>query len=138
VQLVDPSGCPADLQSSGDPRTSRDLVTPAGLAEVATYARAVGVRKDLVLADGSTLVQDAHAAGLTVHAWTVRQENAFLAAPFRRGTDPATRGDALGETRALLEAGVDGLFTDHPDTALEARRRWRSAGLAPQRRLAAR
>jgi glycerophosphoryl diester phosphodiesterase len=138
VQLVDPSGAPADLQALGDPRSSRDLVTPGGLVEVATYARAVGVRKDLVLDDGSTLVQDAHAAGLAVHAWTVRQENAFLAAPFRRGSRASGRGDALGETRALLEAGVDGLFTDHPDTALEARRRWRAAGLTAQRPVAAR
>jgi glycerophosphoryl diester phosphodiesterase len=138
VQLVDPSAPPADRQELGGPGGSLDLVTADGLADVATYARAVGVRKDLVLDEGSTLVQDAHAAGLAVHAWTVRQENAFLAAPFRRGSRPSAHGDVLGETRALLEAGVDGLFTDHPDTALEARRRWRAAAVAAQRPLAAR
>jgi len=129
VQLAASSGAPADLQALGDPRPSRDLLTPAGLADVATYARAVGVSKDLVLDGSSTLVQDAHAAGLVVHAWTVRQENAFLEERFRRGRAHEA-GDAFGETEALLEAGVDGLFTDHPDTAVEARHRWRAESLA--------
>ena len=52
------------------------------LAEVAGYARAIGADKDLVIPrDGagnllapSSLVADAHAAGLLVHAWTFRAE----------------------------------------------------------------
>jgi len=76
-----------------------DLVTTAGLRRVATWADAVGVDKDLLL--GSTVVTDAHAAGLLVHAWTLRG-----------GVDEAV---------AVLATGVDGVFTDHPDTAVAAR-----------------
>jgi glycerophosphoryl diester phosphodiesterase len=91
---------------------------------VATYAAGIGVHQDLVLPDDAGLVDAAHDAGLAVHVWTVRDENRFLAERFRSGSDPNARGDALAQTRALLEAGVDGVFTDHPDTAVEARRRW--------------
>jgi glycerophosphoryl diester phosphodiesterase len=41
---------------------------------------------------------------------------------YRRGADPAAIGDSSEETQAFLDAGVDFLFTDHPDTTLEARR----------------
>jgi glycerophosphoryl diester phosphodiesterase len=59
-----------------------------------------------------------------VHAWTVRDENHFLPEAFRDGTDPGARGDAARLTGALLDAGVDGVFTDQADTAVEARSRW--------------
>nr|MBA2463497.1 hypothetical protein [Nocardioidaceae bacterium] len=49
VQLVDASGAPYDLVAAGETTTYRDLVTPAGLREVATYAEGVGTNKDLVL-----------------------------------------------------------------------------------------
>lgn len=132
VQLVDSSGAPYDLASSGDGRTYRDLVTPAGLREIATYADAVGANKDLVLprdGTGSTgepsdLVGDAHARGLLVHVWTMRDENQFMATNFRRGVDPTAKGDAAAEIQAFLDAGVDGFFGDFPDTAVDARDSW--------------
>jgi glycerophosphoryl diester phosphodiesterase len=127
VQLLDAGGAPHDLCASGDPRTYRDLLTTAGLADVATYAAAVGVHKSLVLGDplaGDGLVAAAHAAGLLVHAWTVRDENRYLDERFRSRADPDARGDAAGETIALLNAGVDGVFTDQADTAVRARSRW--------------
>ena len=77
-----------------------DLVTGTGLRRVAQYADAVGVDKELV---SPGLVADAHAAGLQVHVWTLRDET-----------------DSIEDTQALVGAGVDGLFTDHPDTTLEA------------------
>ncbi len=80
-------------------------------------------------AEGSTgrpsdLVDDAHAEGLLVHVWTVRDENQFMAKNFRIGTDPNAKGDAIAETQAFLDAGVDGVFTDNTDTAVEARQEW--------------
>jgi glycerophosphoryl diester phosphodiesterase len=108
-----------------------DLVTSTGLRRVATYADAVGVAKDLVIplhpdtgtiGDPSSVVADAHAVGLRVHVWTLRDENHYLPNGYRRGTDPAATGDSIEEAQAFLDAGVDGIFTDHPDTTLEARR----------------
>jgi len=132
VQLVDSSGSPYDNVVNGDPRTYRDLVTPAGLKYVASYADAVGANKDLVLprdANGATgtpsnLVHDAHAAGLRVHVWTLRAENQFMATNFRTGTDPNAHGDMPAEVRAFLDAGVDGMFSDFPDLAVQARDAW--------------
>jgi len=122
VQLVEAAG-PDSGQS--------DLVTPAGLRRVVGWAEVVGVAKDLVLprdpvldtiGEPSSVVADAHAVGLHVHVWTLRDENAFLPAGYRRGDSPSDPGDSVEETHAFLDAGVDGLFTDQPDTAVEARR----------------
>jgi glycerophosphoryl diester phosphodiesterase len=135
VQLVDASGAPYDLVASGDPRTYRDLTTPEGLAWIAEYADGVGAHKDLVLprdATGATgepsdLVDDAHDEDLLVHVWTLRDENRFMATDFRRGSDPDAKGDARAEALAFLEAGVDGLFGDHPDTVVDALDEWLAA-----------
>jgi glycerophosphoryl diester phosphodiesterase len=136
VQLVDASGAPYDFVASGDPRTYRDLTTPEGLAWVAGYADCVGANKYLVLprdpATGATgepsdLVPDAHDEGLLVHVWTLRDENQFMATNFRRGTDPNAKGDAYAEARAFLDAGVDGIFSDHPDTTVMALEDWLAA-----------
>ena len=132
VQLVDTSGAPYDLVAKGDNRTYRDLVTPAGLKDIATYADGLGANKDLVLprdADGNTgkpsdVVDDAHDAGLLVHVWTLRRENQFMARNFQVGTDPNAQGDLAAETRAFLDAGVDGVFSDNPDIAVDARDAW--------------
>ena len=130
IQLADAGGGPADR--AGEGMTYAEMMTPEGLREVATYADGVGVNKDLVLprdASGSTtepsrLVDDAHAQGLLVHVWTIRDENRFMASDFRRGTDPNAKGDARAEIAAFLDAGVDGLFADYPDTAVDARDSW--------------
>jgi glycerophosphoryl diester phosphodiesterase len=105
------------------------MIRPEGLREIAAYARAIGVHKSLVVprdARGrslapTTLVEDAHAVGLLVHVWTLRAENDFLPAEFRRGADAAAAGDMAGEARLFLRAGVDGFFTDHPAIGLRAR-----------------
>ena len=47
AQLVNCTGAPYDLVAAGDPRTYADLVTPAGLADIAEYADGVGLCKDV-------------------------------------------------------------------------------------------
>ncbi len=131
IQLVDATGAPYDLRATGDPRTYRDLTTPKGLREISKYADGVGPNKELVLPRNSAgnttvpsaLVRDAHREHLVVHVFTLRRENQFMAQNFRRGTDPNAVGDLAAEVRAFLDAGVDGLFTDNPDVAVQARRR---------------
>ncbi|GAB3114796.1 glycerophosphodiester phosphodiesterase [Streptomyces calidiresistens] len=119
---------PRDLELAGDPRTVADLITPKGLREIAGYASGIGPTLDLVIprrADGTrgtptSLVADAHRAGLIVHPYTQRNENRYLPAEFRVGDDPHRHGDAFGALRAWFATGIDGIFTDHPDTALLA------------------
>ena len=98
-------------------------LTPAGLAAVRTVAHAIGVEKTLVLplapADTAfppptTLVRDAHAAGLAVHIWTLRGDAPFL--------PRAYRGDAAAEWRRFAALGVDGIFGDFPDVGVRALR----------------
>jgi glycerophosphoryl diester phosphodiesterase len=125
VQLLAGDGEPWDLAAAGDPRRFADLATAAGLAFLARHADGIGVEKDLVirrtaaggLGEPGRLVADAHAEGLFVHAWTFRAENAFLPAGLRLGGEAGGHGDLAAEIRAFLAAGIDGLFTDHPDIA---------------------
>ncbi|MHA6792202.1 glycerophosphodiester phosphodiesterase [Pseudonocardia bannensis] len=129
IQLMQATGAPADLAAAGDPRGYADLVTPQGLADIATYADGIGPDKDLVigrdaseaLGEPTALVTDAHAVGLLVHPYTFRNENRFLPAQFRSHGGEADYGDAFAEYEAFLRAGVDGVFTDSPDTAVAAR-----------------
>jgi len=67
------------------------------------------------------LVGAAHALGLDVWTWTLRPENAFLPERFRLGDDPARFGDWRSHWGALLDAGVDAVFADHPDLAVALR-----------------
>lgn len=130
VQLLGASLMPYDVYVAGGTLTYAEMATPAGLAEIATYADGVGPDKSLVIpldaagelhAENATgLVDAAHAVGLAVHPWTFRAENAFLPANFRSSADPLELGDLAGEIEVFLEAGVDGFFTDHTDVGVEA------------------
>ncbi|MFF3459332.1 glycerophosphodiester phosphodiesterase [Streptomyces sp. NPDC002730] len=119
---------PWDFVQAGDPRTVADLVKPEGLKWIASYAQGMGPTLDLIIpkdANGklgtqTTLVRDAHAKGLILHPYTMRNENTFLPADFRRGTDPNAYGDAFGAFKVYFETGIDGIFTDNSDTGLLA------------------
>ena len=132
VQLLDLNGQPYDFTVAGDPRTYRDLVLPAGLREIARYADGIGPHKDHViprdpagfLLEPSNVVRDAHRQDLLVHVFTLRDENQFLPADFRVGTDPNAKGNAFAEFCAFLNAGVDGMFTDYADTGVVGRDLW--------------
>lgn len=120
---------PWDFVVAGDKRTVADLVTPAGLKWIAGFAQGIGPTTDVIIprdASGKLLtptavVEDAHRAGLVLHPFTARNENQFLPADFRVGTDPNAYGDPLAAFRTWFATGIDGLFTDNADTAVLAR-----------------
>jgi len=127
LQLTSATGAPADFVAKGDPRTYADLVTPVGLKEISKYADYLGPEKAQVipvvngaLGKPTALVADAHKAGLKVGPYTFRNENNFLPQNLRSSANLAEYGDAFAEQEAFLKAGVDGYFSDQPDTALEA------------------
>lgn len=133
---------PYDFVVSGKSLTYGDLLSSAGLAEIATYADGIGPWKRSILSvagvdnnndgladdvngDGvvndadknlvgsSNLVDLAHGLGLLVHPYTFRDEGLFLAADYG--------GNPILEYEQFFKLGVDGLFSDFPDTAIAAR-----------------
>jgi len=129
IQLMEIEGGPYDFIAQGIKRTYQDMITPAGLAEVATYATGIGPYKLQViprdahdmLGEPTSLIKDAHAAGLQVHAYTFRAENQFLPKDLRSGPEPHHLGDLDSELLAYLKAGLDGFFTDHADFGVRSR-----------------
>lgn len=144
VYLVEKSGSPADLvarygaaaQSYADhlEDAGLDRLRAAGIdgvsVDTALLARAEpkGAGREgsrwTPLGDGlatSDLVSRAHARGLAVYTWTLRPENRFLPAVCRIGQSGAAHGDWLHWYTTVMSTGVDGVFADHPDLALEAR-----------------
>ncbi len=134
VQLVQltsagPTARPYDHVAAGDAQTYAQMTTPTGLREIAEYAQVLGPEKgqifpraaDQTTGGATTLVADAHAAGLLVVPYTVRAENQFLPAQYRSSADPTAFGNVLAELRDLYRAGVDGVFADQPDIARIAR-----------------
>ncbi|MGA5898157.1 glycerophosphodiester phosphodiesterase family protein [Streptomyces venetus] len=115
-QALGTTGGPYDLPST----TYRDMMTPAGLAEIAEYADWIGPDKSSVA--GSSLVADAHAAGLRIGPYTFRAENQFLPPEFRHGSGANDFGDAFAEYALYYRLGVDAVVTDFPDLAVMARR----------------
>ena len=133
---------PYDWTKSGDARLFSAMVTPAGLAEIKTYADGIGPWKPYIVpmkytldaagnprdmnGDGkvnyndassqpaTTLIDDAHKAGLFVHAYTFRNEQRRLAFDYNK--------DPKAEYLQFYRLGIDGLFSDFADTALEARK----------------
>jgi glycerophosphoryl diester phosphodiesterase len=114
----------------GDGETYAELFTPAGLATISRWVDLIGPDKNQViprtatgaLGTPTTLVADAHAAGLRVTPYTFRAENQFLPTDLQVGSDPRDYGRAIEEDVIFLRAGVDGLFCDQPDIGIEARR----------------
>jgi glycerophosphoryl diester phosphodiesterase len=134
------------VQLIGGGATAAQMLTPQGLAEVRRYADGIGPWKGMLLptacvqpaADGggcadangdgriddadrklqpaTALMTQAKALGLFVHPYTFRNEPRRLASDFA--------GDPLAEYQAFYELGVDGVFSDFPDTARTARALW--------------
>jgi glycerophosphoryl diester phosphodiesterase len=115
---------PMDVAAAGGTLTFAQMCTPAGLREVAQYADVIApptrslipLKKDGSLDQPSSLVDDAHKAGLRVEPWTFRPENHFLAADFRNNAGDAARNEAgsIAEIKRYIATGLDGFFTDDP------------------------
>jgi glycerophosphoryl diester phosphodiesterase len=130
VQLFDAKARkPGDVLAAGGTLTYGQMATPAGLRDVARYADVASPSKDYIVprdATGRSLpptsfVDDAHRARLDVVAYTFRNENSFLPLELRSSADPAEYGNALAEYEQFFKLGVDGVFSDNPDTAKAAR-----------------
>lgn len=129
VFLTSATGAPFDLAVSGDPRQYADLLIPSSLRDLARHVDQIGPaldqvvprRADGTLGDPSSLVEDAHAAGLAVVPYTLRPENDFLPVDYRTGDDPAAYGRVLDLAVEYFATGIDGLFTDAPDIGVLAR-----------------
>src|SRR5215207_9681660 len=116
---------PYDWTVSGDPnltsRTFGFFATNAGLDEIKTYADGIGPWKVYIIptAGGgggavfpaTDLIARAHARGLLVHTWTFRDD------AFPSGYP----GGPVEEYLAFYRLGIDGVFSDFPDTAFAAR-----------------
>jgi len=131
VQLMeDRARRPYDFTVAGDTRTYGDLMTEAGMKEIATYAQGVGpAKRSIIDVDSagnfqapSDLVRNAHAVDLLVFPYTFRPENAFLTAPLKAEGPDSTRNPSgsVAEIQAYLEAGIDGFFTDDPAVGRQA------------------
>ncbi|GGC68133.1 glycerophosphodiester phosphodiesterase family protein [Undibacterium terreum] len=132
-------GRPYSWTLAGDARYFGVMLTPAGLAEIKTYADGIGPWKPQVMswkvvpfkdknADGTpytgsladvnsvtptSLIADAHKAGLFVHSYTFRNEGKYLAGIYK--------GDPTPEYLDFYRAGIDGVFSDFSNTAFAAR-----------------
>jgi len=120
IQLMDASGAPADKAAP----SYAAMATPEGLKAVATYAWGIGPNKDMIQKGDkapTTLVADAHAAGLRLHPWTFRAENYFLPSSLRVGINPRGHGRLSDEIQRYLALGIDGFFTDFTYIGVQAR-----------------
>jgi glycerophosphoryl diester phosphodiesterase len=133
MSLVAPYRQPYDFVVKGDARLFSDLLTPAGLDFVKTYADAIGPWKPYLVktvkdnvertgdttltindrrVDGSTgVIEAAHSRGLLVHTWT-----------FRNDASGYGFKDPQAEMAYYMNLGVDGVFTDFPATGVAARK----------------
>ncbi|MFB7894260.1 glycerophosphodiester phosphodiesterase family protein [Microbacterium sp. NPDC056044] len=125
VYLLEDAGRPFDLfsaQGKASP-TYRQTAAPEGLDGLAGRVDGISIDKRTILrpdklgrtAGPSRVVADAHERGLRVFTWTCRPENRFLIPQFRGRGGPGTFGDWEAEWAVIRDAGVDGVFVDHPD-----------------------
>lgn len=131
VFLLEKSGSPADLVARyGAAALSYSAhLTNAGLARLALAVDGISVDTSRIARPAtrggpvvaSDLVDRAHAAGLSVFTWTLRPENRFLPGSLRVGGHASAHGDWMTWFCTLMGTGLDGVFADHPDLALEAR-----------------
>lgn len=118
VQLIgDPAESPYDLKSSN--LTYQDMVSFSGLRNIRKYAQGIGPYKKYLVTEkpaGTELVandflKNAKLLDFQIVPYTFRNESFFLLKPL---TDP------IKEYEFFYKMGVDGVFSDFPDTATKA------------------
>tara|TARA_B100000609_G_scaffold199180_1_gene201084 strand:+ start:12392 stop:13381 length:990 start_codon:yes stop_codon:yes gene_type:complete len=122
--LYTPKYQPYDLRLKKSRVTYGDMATPKGLKQIATYAKGIGVPKSMIVPikggkrlPPTTLLSNAHRAGLLVHAYTFRNEKRFLGKAWKTPVE---------EYQYFYRLGIDGVFSDFPDLAYIVRERmWR-------------
>jgi glycerophosphoryl diester phosphodiesterase len=130
------SAKPFSWLQAGDARTFAAMITPAGLAEIKAYADGIGPWKFYILpAQGvdaagnavtaldqasnmapTSVIAEAHKAGLFVHPYTFRDEAENLTKTYN--------GDPKAEYKAYFDLGTDGIFTDFSTTGRIALTEW--------------
>lgn len=106
------------VQLMGDDESYSWMLAPGGMRELARYADGIGPEKGMIISPDSTrnrliissLVSDAHQAGMKVHPYTFRLDAGQIPAY-------AESFEHMLEI-FLFEANIDGLFTDFPDRAV--------------------
>lgn len=125
---------PYDWTASGRPellaRTFGYFATDAGLDEIRGYADGIGPWKRYIVSTAAAglpgpgeasrtllpptdLIERAHKRGLLVHTWTFRNEQRRLPSDYA--------GNPVNEYLQFYRLGIDGVFSDFPDTAVASR-----------------
>ncbi len=143
IQLIDSTGAPYDFVYHKVPQTYADLITSDGLTQVHTYAIGIGPDKRLIVpasaklddngqpidinGDGqisdadrflrtpTSLLSDAHNAGLLLHPYTFRSDTYFLS--------PDYQGQPLREYEQFIRLGIDGYFSDFANDGYAAKQK---------------
>ncbi|TDM00619.1 MAG: glycerophosphodiester phosphodiesterase [Flavobacteriaceae bacterium] len=114
-------GAPDDFGKYNDARNYGDLISNKGLDEIKTYAQAIGVWKPYIVSYNgeertnlvaTNLIERAHQRNLQVFAYSFRNE--WYRLPLEYKNDP------INEYLHFFNLGIDGVFTDFPDTAQQA------------------
>ena len=118
-------GSPYDFYVNGDNRSYEFFTTAEGMEFTASYADGIGPWKpfiisyktddsgDVTLLPPTNFVDFAHNNNLKVHPYTFREENTQW-----------SNGDSENEYHLFFDAGVDGVFTDYTDDAVNALKTW--------------
>ena len=125
IYLLEAAGRPFDMVAAlgRAAPTYKATVRPAGLDGLVGVVDGISVDKRVILAPDklgrmtgpTSVIADAHARGLRVYTWTCRPENAFLVGQYRGRGGGAAFGDYEAEWAVIRDAGIDGVFVDHPD-----------------------
>jgi len=116
---------PFDFYVNGDMRTYKYFTTEEGMRFAATYADGIGPWKpfiipfkregaNIIVLPKTNFVDLAHKYNLKVHPYTFRNED-----------EKWSGGNLEAEYHLFFDAGVDGVFTDYTDIAVDAVSTWR-------------